>query len=191
MDEIVEITSDAFLWPSESITEQCILYRHAHFSKLSKNPEKRRFPNESHFTLREGEDGLSFNWGKYADEQRGFIVLGLTHRHDGDFMKIGDYTFFKYPKKVLKEIPGIQEIIHHPTFNGNPSDVGKPNNKSHSLVIYDKDDLSVRMDLSDYCNRIKDSKCDVEIKLLDQELNALRERLNNTEYHRLWNFRHQ
>ncbi|TWI94760.1 hypothetical protein JN11_04541 [Mucilaginibacter frigoritolerans] len=79
--------------------------------------------------------------------------------------------------------------MHSPEFKGNPSNVGSPNNKSHSLVYSDIDDLGVRVNLADYPrNNYEDSKCVIDQSAIDKDLEELRQRLNDTEYHKLWNF---
>jgi len=192
MDETTEAIVNDIPWPLEEITIDCELYRHVHYSHRPKYQGKRRHPNESHFILKDGEDGLSFNWNKYAKEKRGLIVIGLKIGNNGSFIPISDYSYFKFPVSFLYSIVGVYEIVHNPIFNGDPSEVGSPNNKSHSLVVFDRDDLSVRVNLSDYCNEHYESaKCDTDLAEIASRLNELRDRLNNTPYHKLWVFENE
>lgn len=189
MDEVAQINDLPASWSIESFTDDCLLFRSCHYSQREKVSKKRRHPSEACFSLRNNEEALSFNWSKYAEANRGFIVLGLRYGVNGEFLHYKDYTFFKLPYIFLKELEGIAKIVHSPDFNGNPSNVGIPNNKSHSLLFYEDDDLQTRMNLTDYCNNnYDDCKCEVEFQIIDSEIENLRERLNDTEYHKLWEF---
>ncbi len=185
MDEGVEVVSP---WQQEPITDNCIFFRHVPIMHTSKNDKKRRFPNESHFSLHPEDDGLSFNWSEYADQNKGLIVLGLTKGKKGDFINIKNYLEFKIPVSVLKKTSENVKLSHDPLFNGNPSDVGKPNNKSHALFTYDPDDVEIRVQLSHYCNSTDDSFCVVNHDELSESIARLQERANDTPYHKLWEF---
>lgn len=189
MDEVIEAVLES-PWPSEDFTQECILFRHCHYAKRERLSKKeRRHPSPANFTLRPGEDALSFNWGRYADASRGHILVGLTYDKSDNFINHKDYTFFQFPYSELSIIEGVVNVKHDPSFTGNPSEVGKPNNKAHSLVFLESDDLGIRVNLSEYCNQnYEQSKCVVIHSEIDQSLDDLRARLNNTEYHRLWNF---
>lgn len=189
MDEISEIVSTS-PWPIEEFTDECILYRHCHYSKREQISKKeRRHPNEASFVLREGEEALSFNWSKYANSERGSVVIALTYNRSDNYLNYKDYTFFKYPIEFLKSVDGIVNIVHNPDFKGNPSAVGHPNNKSHSLVFIESNDLAIRINLADFSKENYElAKCTIDFNTLDDEIEQLRARLNDTEYHRLWNF---
>lgn len=177
-------------WPIEEFTEECVLFRHCHYLKRERVSKKeRRHPNESSFIMRPGEDSLSFNWSKFAGPEKSLIIIGLSFGSNGNYIQYKDYTIFGFSYSSLKTIEGIDKITHSPEFYGNPSDVGSPNNKAHSLVYFDNDDLRVRVNLSEYCKSNYDqSKRSVNFSSLEPELEELRKRLNDTEYHRLWEF---
>jgi len=179
-------------WEKEEISEKDFLYRHCHYLKRERISKKiKRHPNETSFILRDGEEALSFNWSKYADPERSYIVLGLTYSNSSEnFIQYQDYTFFRYPYKHLSEIAGVSDISHDFLFIDNPSPVGKPNNRSHTAVSLDDDDLAIRVNLSDYVkDNYDECKCEVSLNDVQRVLTLLREKLNDTEYHKLWDFK--
>ena len=180
MDEKFEVNN--IPWPIEEIPSEDFVTRQAlPMERTGKRP--RKFPKESHFKLRPGEDGLSVNWVKYLDTKSNFILLGLTHNRNGDYLDYSGFKIFKYSVKFLRSLDGVADVEHKPIYNGNPAPVGKPNNRAHAIVIY-PDDEEIRMNLSDYCRENFDhSFCEFDISSLDQEINNLRERLNDTPYH--------
>jgi hypothetical protein len=84
----------------------------------------------------------------------------------------------------LRSISGIESVEHNPVINGNPAPVGKPNNYSHSLVMYQDDEL-IRKTLSTHIrDNQEDTYCLFEANSLNERLEELRQRLNDTPYHR-------
>ena len=152
--------------------------------------KRRRFPNETHFELRPGEKGLSTNWDKHISLGQNFILIGLTHNpNTGKFLNHTMFQIFRYPVSFLMSIEGIENVKHQPVFHDNPAPVGKPNNKSHSEVIYENDE-EIWLKLSDFCNDNYDEAfCDFKANSVNDEIEELRELLNNTEYHKLWDFK--
>lgn len=148
--------------------------------------KKRKFPNESHFELREGESGLSVNWSEYMNVEKNYLLLSLTKNpKSGIFLDYTMFKIFKYPVSLFRSISKIDSVKHVPIFNGNPSDVGMPNNQAHSEVCY-KNDMEIFVKLSDYCNTcFDDSYCDFDVSSVNDKVFELREMLNNTSFHKL------
>lgn len=167
-------------WEIEDIPDHAYLFRQA-TSKQRVTEGNRRFPNEAFFTLREGEDGLSCNWDKYSSIKDSFILIGLRFNSRQQYLDYKSFKIFKLSVGFLKSIEGIT-VIHKPEFNGNPAPIGRPNNKSHSEICY-LDDVEIRTKLSDY-SRENDCYCDFDINSLEKEILALREKLNDTAYHK-------
>lgn len=188
MDETVRKIVDENPWlPPEPIPDESYVYRLVpvrHTDKIGKT----RFPKESHFTLREGEDGLSLNWDKYVDHTKTLILQGLRFSHGTEeYIKPGSYLVYKLPAKFLRKVKNEKSLKHDPEYYGDPSPLGKPNNPSHSLFCYTNDDLRLRVLLSDYCCS-EGSRCSLNFKEITDELDALKKRLNETPYHKNWEF---
>ncbi len=148
--------------------------------------EGRRCPNESHFILKEGEEGLSVNWDKYITLKGNFILQALTYKHNQQvYCEYTGYIIFSFPIKELRRMEGIKDVFHRPVYNGNPANAGSPNNRSHSEIEY-SNNLQARMDLVDYCNSNFDTSfCDIKVAEIKDEIEQLRKRLNDTPYHKL------
>jgi len=185
MDEAVKEIDQGF--PIEDIDDTSLLYRTITIMATTKGSDKRRFPNEGAFALRPHETGLSLNWSKYCCENKSLIVKGLTKslRDPFNFIDVSPNIVFNFPSNFLKS---YGELKHTPIYLGNPSPVGLPNNISHSeLTPYEE--LKMRMDLADYCNQNHASSfCKTNMSDLKLEIENLRQRLNDTPYHRDWIF---
>jgi hypothetical protein len=183
MDEVFSV--DQLLKPL-TIENEDSIYRQASVFHLAKTPQqkKRRYPNESHFVP--DKDGLSVYWTKYIKLKDVFIIIGLSYVKDTEVYK--DHThfkIFKFPVSFVKAIEGILGVLHSPVYNGNPAPVGSPNIFSHSLVVYENDP-EIRMKLSDYCRDNNDSSfCDFNVHSIDEEVKELRDRLNDTPFHKV------
>ncbi|UOB19372.1 hypothetical protein [Abyssalbus ytuae] len=150
------------------------------------NGKRRRFPNETHFQLRKNEEGLSVNWSKYIDVEKNYILIALTKNQEkGTFQNHTAYKIFKYPVSFLRSIEKIEDVIHTPKFNGDPAPIGKPNNQSHSDVVYEND-VEIFVKLMDFCEDEYDSAyCNFEVNSINDKIEELKALLNDTPYHRL------
>jgi len=162
-------------WEKEEILETENVFRQIHFSVFPKG-EKKRFPKESHFTSE--PDGLSVNWEKHCGLNESFIIIGLSYKPNTTVYKNpADYKAFKFNVAVLKKIEGINDVIHDPMYYGNPAPLGKPNNRGHALVKYPNDE-EIRVNLCDLVGNNYDKiNCKPDIKLIEQEIIKLRDRL--------------
>ncbi len=174
------------MYPVESIPDESYVFRQTVPRDRTGNNKKRRFPNESHFELREGEAGLSVNWCKYMDVEKNYLLLSLTKNpNSGKFLDPSFFKIFKYPVSLFRSITKIDSVNHVPIFNGNPSDVGFPNNQAHSEVCY-KNDIEIFVKLSDYCNTcFDDSYCDFDVNSINDKVLELRKMLNDSPFHKL------
>src|SRR5690606_11561527 len=89
-----------------------------------KRSGKRKFPNESHFQLKDGERGLSVNWSKYNTVEENFLLISLTHSKSGVFLDHKMFKIFRYPVSIFRKIEKIEDVIYSPVYNGNPAPVG-------------------------------------------------------------------
>jgi hypothetical protein len=180
MDEVSRINNH---WEIEEIPNDDFVLRHVHSDDRT-GSKGRRYPNEAHFILEDGERGLSVNWDKYMDVRNNYILIGSTYNKNNRFI---DYTFFKIFKfkvKNIRSIVGIRDVVHDPVFFGEHPKIGSPNNQAHSLILYE-DDINngdVRMNLSDYCrNNFDTSYCNFDVSKLKEEINLLQKRLDAQE----------
>ena len=186
MDEGLELTLND-PWAVEFIPNENFVYRQSiPRDWIREEGTKRRWPNEASFVLKENELGLSVNWDKYISIKDNFLIIGLTQNTPGRFINPTAFKIFKFPVAFLRSIEEIKDVIHNPSYHGNPSPIGQPNNRAHSLVEYSDDDGFVRMNLSDYCNsNYIDCYCEFDVNSINEELEELRNRLNETPFHSL------
>lgn len=172
-------------YPIEIIPNESYVYRQTTPRERS-GTKRRKFPNESHFELKPDELGLSVNWDKYIDVENNFLLISLTKSpNSGKFLPYADFRIFKYPVELFRSIPKIQDVIHDPVYNGDPSDEGKPNNRAHSEVRYEND-IEIQVKLSDYCDKNYDnSYCDFDLTSIEDKVLELRNMLNDTPFHKL------
>lgn len=174
------------MYKVEPIPDESYVFRQTVPRDRTGNNKKRKFPNESHFELREGEEGLSVNWSEYMDVEKNYLLLSLTKNpNSGKFLDHSIFKIFKYPVSLFRSISKIDSVKHVPVFNGDPSDVGLPNNQAHSEVYY-KNDIEIFVKLSDYCNvYFDDSYCNFDVSSINDKVAELREMLNDTPFHKL------
>ena len=158
----------------EKIPNQDFVFRNVHFTQRTG-----RIPNEAAFKLRQGETGLSVNWDKYIDVKGCYILIGLSYSNSNKFNDYTAFKIFKLQVEYIRSIDGINDVIHMPVFNGAPPPIGKPNNQAHSEILC-IDDEEVRVKLADYChNNYANSLCDFKVTSLEEEIKALKQRLNS------------
>jgi hypothetical protein len=186
MDEEPELINNC-PWQLDKVTDECVIFRQTTPRQRSGKP--RRFPNESNFALREGEDYLSFNWERYITVDKNYKLIGITHNRNGEFLDISHFTIFKYPAKEVMKIRGVS-IEHIPVYHDEtPSPVGHPNNPAHLGVLVGESDLAFRTEMTDYCASNSASIqtiCDKAATI--QEIQEIRRRANETPYHKDWVF---
>lgn len=173
------------MYSVESIPDESYVFRQT-VPRERSGTKKRKFPNESHFELREGETGLSVNWNEYMDIEKNFLLLSITKSPiSGNFLDYSMFRIFKYPVSLFRNISKIDKVIHAPIFYGNPSPVGIPNNQAHSEVCYEND-IEICVKLSDYCDENYDEAyCDFDISSINDKVLELRGLLNDTPFHKL------
>lgn len=173
-------------WPIEEILGDEFLSRHIPVQGSPKQPDGRRFPSESHFALKEGEDGLSHYWNRYITIEDIFITIGLSHRLDGQFKNHTAFKVFQIESGFIKSLNELITTEHKPIFR-NPAPVGQPNNRSHSLVKFSLDEtdlLQIRSNLAAYCvENYNISYRDFKPANLTARIEDLRLRGNKTPYH--------
>jgi hypothetical protein len=181
MDEVFGIAEDEFQIPL-TIPDEASVYRQVHYNELDK--DNRRYPKASHFKLKEGEADLSVNWDQWICSDEVYHIIGLSHNARSEFKDIRKFKIFKISVDYLRKLSGIEKVSHSPKYNGNPAPIGKPNNYSHSSVFY-PDDEEIRKKLSNYCNDNDPGLASsVNYSVLEKIIDQLKERLNETKYHR-------
>ena len=179
------MSPEEFLKPLDILADDAV-YRQAHFSQLIYPPgnKHKRFPKASHF--KPDEDGLSVNLCRLITVNGVYHIIGLTYRiNKEEFKDPANFKLFTIQTSIITAIDGVVSIIHSPVFKGNPAPIGSPNNYAHTSLIY-PDDEEIRLKLSDYCQQdFMHSYCTVDFEIIEKEVSALRERLDDTPYHRL------
>lgn len=157
------------------------LYRQVHFQQLEKG---KRYPMSRHFKYE--EDGMSMHWDQYATVETVYHQIGLTYKVNKQaYKKPADFSVFRFPVSLLRTIEGISRVIHSPHLTGNPAPIGSPNNFAHASVVTAGDLEEVRLKLADYCNELFDvAYCTVDMDMIVAEINALREKGDQTVYHK-------
>lgn len=153
----------------EQIPNNDNVFRQVPVMHLTKISKKKRIPNEANF--KPDPDGLSVNWEKYCSSNRCYQLLGLTHNRKGEFINITSFKLIKLNVGDIRDINGINDIIHDPTpYRG----VGKPQNDGHALIKYN-DDAEIRLKLADYASDKLVEKPD--FAQLENEIAQLKKRL--------------
>lgn len=182
--------NNASPWPSIEITDDgSNLIR---FIAASKRVTSRthKIPGTEHFTLRKdlGEDSLSFNCEAIADVEMSFSLIGLTFGENGKFIDYTGYVFFRYAVKFLLSLPKFERIMYSPTYHGNPSPLGTPNNKSHTSLYCGDFDIGTRSLLSLYCQDNEETYLKFKVGTIRDQIEALKLRENDTPFHKDWIF---
>ncbi|QXP56214.1 hypothetical protein H0I25_00020 [Cellulophaga sp. HaHa_2_95] len=160
-------------YPIEIISDESFVYRQTTPRQRS-GTKKRKFPNESHFELRHGESGLSVNWDKYITIEENFILIAITKSSKGNYLDHSIFRIFKYPVSLFRSIDLIEDVIHKPEFHGNPHPKGKPNNQSHSEVIYEND-IEIFVKLCSYCDEeYENAYCDFDLNSINDKVSELK-----------------
>ena len=180
MDEISNISKSQFDIPLDILDKNHVI-RNVHENELDKIDKK--VPKASHFSFRNDEKDLSVNCEAIFSADKICKLIGLTHKKNGEFKNIHDFKLFRFPVGFLRNLEGVNKVLHTPIFNGDPSPVGSPNNFSHSS-IYLENDEEIRLKISDYCRKnLTESLCVIDYEHLSKEIIKLRELENKTEFH--------
>jgi hypothetical protein len=173
--------TEAEFLTSLEINDGAFLYRQAHNNSLIKGE---RYPNASLFS--HDPTGLSTNWNELATPEHAYHIIGLSYRFGkAEFKNCRQFSMFKIPVTLLKEIEAITKIHHTPVLNGNPAAVGTPNIYCHASIVYE-DDTEVRLKVSDYCKENIDvCECLVDMDKVEQDILELRKQGDNNAFHRL------
>ena len=107
--------------PTEIIPNEDFVYRNIHVMQSRKWVNYRR-PNETDFSLKSGEEGLSVNWDKYCTLVGIFVLLGLQKLKDGiNYRNPRDFKVMKFNVGEIRDIKlvnnEIVDIIHKPELN--------------------------------------------------------------------------
>lgn len=185
MDEVLEITEEQFT-VALAIPNEDFVYRQVPLTELDK--ESARFPLPANFTIKysRGEKELSVSWSAHTSVQQVFEVIGLSANMKGEFKDIKRYKVFSLPVHFLRDVEGIEKVVHSPVFNGNPAPIGSPNIYAHASIFFpESEQVEIRKKLSTYCQQnYGASYCEVDIASLEARVEALKARADNTRYHR-------
>jgi len=173
-------------YPIEVIPDDAHVYRQVLPHERERvGKKRRRFPSEHHFELRPDEKGLSVHWDKYITVRNIYLLLSLTHNLKGNFLNHTAFKVFRYPVKFLRNIQKIEDVIHTPNFYGNPSPIGKPNNRAHADVVYEND-MEVFVKLRDYCDEEYEyAHCEFDVNSINDKVEELKNLLNDNEFHKI------
>jgi len=163
-------------WKIEIIPDEDNVLRQVHVKEFQNEP-KRRFPNEAHFDPY--PDGLSVHWETYCNVENVHIIIGISiSPNSGKFLDTTQFKVLRFNTGFLRKIDGVEDVIHDPVFNGDPSPKGKPNNKSHSLVKYPDTNLKIRVELSDWVgNNYETIFCKPKFKEINKVIEELKIRV--------------
>lgn len=188
MDEGIEVVEDQCPWESEEIQDNQLLYRQIPVM-LRKGNRPRMYPGEGCFELRENEDSLSFNLKDKIEPSQNYILIGLSSNGKGGLNDYTAYKIFQFSVSFLFSLPKFEAILHTPVYGGNPSPVGSPNNPAHVSLLCGNFDEGTRVLMSDYClDEFDNSEIEFKVATLRNEIEELRNRANDTEYHKEWDF---
>ena len=143
---------DSTIWENETIPDTdkvyCFIHSIANVNSKTGKPRAAAFYN----TPKQG-DNLSCDWEKYSTPQE-------TKARIGQQLKVGT-TEFKNPNlfgivefiiSILRNEEYNQQVNHDPIFNS-PEIIGIPNNRSHSIIIGEKDE-EIRLKMVEIANWI-------------------------------------
>ncbi|THU34209.1 hypothetical protein FAM09_24635 [Niastella caeni] len=179
------MTEKQFLTPLPILDEHNV-YRQVHIQDL--HPKERdhpeRYPKPSHF--KPDPDGLSVYWNQHIDPEGVYNIIGLSYKaNKTEFKDPANFFVFSIPVLYLRAVEGISDVSHSPRYIGNPAPIGSPNIYSHASIVY-SDDEEIRLKLSDYCKSNHAScHCKIDFSIVEKKVQELRQRLDNTIYHRL------
>jgi hypothetical protein len=184
MDDILEITENQFVI-ALAIPDEDEVYRQVPLTELDNDGA--RFPRPDHFTIKykRGEKDLSVNWSIHTSVEHTYCVIGLTNNYKGEYKDPTKYKLFSIPVAFLRSIKGIEQVLHTPSFNGNPADLGNPNNYSHASIYFPiEEQQEIRKKLSTYCNQNYDASFkQVDYAIICPIIEKLKERKQSTKYH--------
>lgn len=182
MDEKPGLAEERNPFPIQDIQDNNSIYRQVPVIETEKR-EGRRFPIESHFMP---NPDLSVYLAELIEVKDVFLTIGLSFKtNTTEYKKPDTFLLYQIPVEFIQSLEGVSDIKHSPVYNGNPASVGHPNIPSHASVYYSPEDNDVRVNLSDYCRTEQDARVNFKISSINDELEELRQRLNNTRFHRI------
>ena len=136
----------SLIYPKRPIPESAVLFKSIHFRNISTSKPYR--PNASSFKDYE----LSCDWDRYSTPEKSRDLISLQYKKGTTTFKNKKEFFICgiYVRENLHLDP-VQSFRHDPLFNF-PAIKGMPNNRSHSIIIgnkEDKDAVKARKKLAD------------------------------------------
>ncbi len=128
-------------WEIELIPVDSKVYRLIPLHMIRKGS---RIPSESMF--QPDADGLSVDWDKYSTPAMSLVRTGLTFRFNSQEYK--DPSRFLVFRLNVGEAGNLEEVIavnHTPVFHGDPAPVGLPNNRSHSSILGEDEEIRLKL----------------------------------------------
>lgn len=131
------------LWQKEDIPSTAYLFRYIHKSQLNKS-EKKPIPKAM-----DGGYETSCDWDKYSSPEQSRALLASQKKMNKDeFKNPEDYFIIKLlVQNIIEKIPS-QKVEHAPIQN----DPVLPDNRSHSHIVGEKEDVEVRLKFIDICD---------------------------------------
>lgn len=151
---------------SEIIPNEHHVFRNVHCAQYNKWIAK-RIPNESDFSLKPNEDGLSVNWQHYCNINEVFILLGTQKNKKQEFRNPKEFKVIKFNVGDLRNlnllIDNYIDVKHDPQVE----------NYAHSLVCY-RDDEEVRLKLCDMVSSLDPPLLSINFDDIEDELEVKR-----------------
>lgn len=154
MNLFLRIGLKSFLWRKKKIPKTAILYRRVHFSLIFEDEARGNKLMPNHGAFRDSEYEISCDWDKYSTPQKSLNLISKELKKNDNgaiiFKNKDDFFICKLlVEDIENKIPN-QNVTHQPNLYY-PSEIGKPNNRSHSVVIGIKDkqlDVKRRLQLA-------------------------------------------
>lgn len=122
----------------EGYTDDCLLFRNAHISKIRNNEIGANIFDPV-------PAQLSTDWDKYTDPHECLVRIGLTYKHGKTIFKNQrDFRLFELNVGDIRKITAILDILHT-EINNTPEEIGFPNNPSHTDVLYMDEEVRLKL----------------------------------------------
>ena len=137
------------MWGKETINDQDKLYFFIHIHAVKYDKEGTDpFVPESNLTNtpKEGPN-KSCDWSKYHSPQATRDLRGKEYKFGKSVFKRPE-EFFVHSTKAMDwreiNVQSCKQLVEHDPIFNDPEAVGTPNNRAHSIIIGNKDDLKLR-----------------------------------------------
>ncbi len=149
----------------EDIPNEDYVFRNIHCAQHKKWKAKRT-PNESDFSLRPGEDGLSVNWDKYCSLAHAFILVGIQKDRNLQFRNPAEFKIIKLNIGEVRNLStlGMEVDVRHDPLQ---------DNKAHSLICYE-DAEEIRLKLCDLVSNTEQPLLTIDFELINNQLEERR-----------------